>query len=70
MEVDLRELFESSPVLVIFFVIAIGYMLGKRNIAGFELGASGGVLLVGLVFGHFGFKGHPLVGTIGFTLFI
>lgn len=70
MEVDLRVLFESSPVLVIFFVIAIGYLLGKRNIAGFELGASGGVLLVGLVFGHFGFKGHPLVGTIGFTLFI
>lgn len=70
MEVNLNELFQSSPVLVIFFVIAIGYMLGKRNVFGFELGASGGVLLVGLVFGHFGFKGHPLVGTIGFTLFI
>ena len=27
----------------------IGYLLGKRNIAGFELGPSGGVLLVGLV---------------------
>ena len=70
MQINPYELFQNSPALVVFFVIAIGYMLGKRNILGFELGASGGVLLVGLVFGHFGFKGHPLVGTIGFAIFI
>ncbi|MCG8543899.1 MAG: transporter, partial [Alphaproteobacteria bacterium] len=30
----------------------------------------GGVLLVGLLFGHFGFDSHPFLGTIGFILFI
>ena len=70
MEVDVYALFKATPALVVFVVIGLGYLLGKQNIAGFELGPTGGVLLVGLVFGHYGFEGIPLVGTIGFTIFI
>jgi len=70
MEIDLYDLFKQSPALVIFVAIGLGYLIGKVNIRGFELGSTGGVLLVGLLFGHFGFDGHPFLGTIGFILFI
>ena len=70
MEIDLYDLFKQSPALVIFVAIGLGYLIGKVNIRGFELGSTGGVLLVGLLFGHLGFDGHPLLGTIGFILFI
>ncbi len=70
MEIDVYELFKATPALVVFVVIGFGYFLGKLNIRGFELGPTGGVLLVGLLFGHFGFEGIPLVGMIGFTIFI
>jgi len=70
MEIDLYALFKQSPSLVIFTAIGLGYLIGKVNIRGFELGSTGGVLLVGLLFGHFGFDGNPLLGTIGFILFI
>ena len=70
MEVDVYELFKATPALVVFVVIGLGYFLGKLNIRGFELGPTGGVLLVGLLFGHFGFEGIPLVGVIGFTIFM
>jgi len=70
MEIDLSELFKQSPSLIIFVAIGVGYLIGKVNIKGFELGATGGVLIVGLLFGHFGYSGHPFLGTIGFILFI
>ena len=70
MEIDLYDLFKQSPELVIFVAIGLGYLIGKVNIRGFELGPTGGVLLVGLLFGHFGFDEHPFLGTIGFILFI
>ncbi|MCH7931025.1 MAG: transporter [Proteobacteria bacterium] len=70
MEIELYDLFKQSPALVIFVAIGLGYLIGKVNIRGFELGPTGGVLLVGLLFGHFGFDEHPFLGTIGFILFI
>ncbi len=70
MEIDLYGLFQQSPALVVFVAIGLGYLIGKVNIRGFELGSTGGVLLVGLLFGHIGFEGNPLLGSIGFILFI
>lgn len=70
MEIDFSELFRQSPALIIFVAIGLGYLIGKVNIKGFELGPTGGVLIIGLLFGHFGYAGDPLLGTIGFILFI
>ncbi|MCG8544453.1 MAG: hypothetical protein MJE12_09615, partial [Alphaproteobacteria bacterium] len=70
MEIDVYDLFQKNPALVVFVAIGLGYLIGKLNIGGFELGSTGGVLLVGLLFGHFGFDSHPFLGTIGFILFI
>ena len=56
MEIDIYDLFKTTPALVVFLVIGFGYFLGKLNIGGFELGPTGGVLLIGLLFGHFGLE--------------
>ncbi len=70
MEINLFNLFSENPALVVFVAIGLGFLVGRINIKGFELGSTSGVLLVGLVFGHFGFSSEPIIGTVGFVLFI
>lgn len=70
MQVDLYKLLQENLTLTVFVVIALGYLLARIKIAGIELGATTGVLLAGLIFGHFGLQIHEMVGTFGFVLFI
>jgi len=70
MEIDFYKLFESSPILMLFTVIAAGLLVGKIKIGSIQLGSTTGVLLTGLLFGHLGFKGEPMMGTFGFSIFI
>lgn len=70
MSIDFAQIFQKDSVLVIFTIIAIGYLLGNIKIARFEIGVTGGVLLCALLFGHYGFEIDPVVQSIGFTLFI
>jgi len=70
LEIDFFRLLVENPTLIFFSAIAFGYLVGKVNVRGFEIGATGGVLLVGLLFGHFGMEPQPILGTIGFALFI
>lgn len=70
MQVDLYRLLNENLTLTVFAVIALGYLLARIKIAGIELGSTTGVLLAGLILGHFGLKIHELVGTFGFILFI
>jgi len=70
MEIDLFKILSDNPVLMIFFVIGLGYLIGRIKVFGIEAGPTIGVLLVGLLFGHWGFTVHGNVGTFGFTIFI
>lgn len=70
MEINLFNLFSENLALVVFVAIGLGFLIGRINIRGFELGSTSGVLLVGLAFGHFGIRSEPIIGTIGFVLFI
>lgn len=70
MEIDLYSLLQGDEVLVIFTVITIGYLLGKVSVKGVSLGNVTGVLIVGLIFGSFGFTGNSQIATFGFTIFI
>jgi putative transport protein len=63
-------LLEANPVLTLFLVLGVGYLIGRIQIAGFGLGPVGGVLFAGLIFGYFGFDMSPAAQTFGFTLFI
>lgn len=70
MTIDFSSIFHQDSVLVIFTIIAIGYLIGNIRIARFEIGVTGGVLLCALLFGHYGYTIDPIVQSIGFTLFI
>ena len=70
MQIDLYAILSRDTTLVVFAAIAIGFLVGRLRIGGFQLGATGGVLISALAFGHFGFTVDPVVQTIGFTLFI
>ncbi len=70
MEIDLYDLLKDNQVLIIFTVIALGYLLGKINLYGFELGSVTGVLIAGLFLGAWGFTSNPDMATFGFTIFI
>ena len=66
----LDTLLRQNPVALLFVVLAIGYLIGKQSIRGFELGPVTGVLFAGLLFGHFGYEISSTVQTFGFVMFI
>ena len=70
MEIDIVELLRANPPLVLFLLLGLGLLLGRLRIAGVEIGAVTGVLLVGLVIGHRGLEIPVSSHSIGFTLFI
>lgn len=66
----LDYLLRENPVGLLFVILAVGYLIGKTKVRGFELGPVTGVLFAGLVFGHFGFELSPEAQTFGFVMFI
>lgn len=66
----LNNLLQQQPVLVFFLVLGLGYFIGGIRVFGINLGSVGGVLIAGLLFGHFGFTMYPVMQTMGFALFI
>lgn len=70
MEIDLRTILGSNPLLLTFTVIGIGYLVGHIRIASIAVGPTAGVLLAGLLFGHLGYPDIGWAGTFGFALFI
>ena len=67
----IRTLLEQQPLMALFLVIAIGYLVGEINVKGFSLGV-GAVLFVALAIGWFAPKSvpAPMVGTLGLALFL
>ena len=64
------ELLDSYNGLLFFTILGIGYLLGKVSVKGFSLGPVAGVLFVGIVFGHYGYRFGPSAQAVGFALFI
>jgi putative transport protein len=64
------DLCRSYPQIPVFLAIAIGYLIGKIKIFGFNLGSTAGVLLAALVLGQMDVTITPLLKTVGFALFI
>ncbi|WP_243424745.1 permease [Mordavella massiliensis] len=59
----------GNTLMIVFLVAVIGYLVGSIKIRGVELGTAG-VLLVALVFGHFGFEVPNLVRELGLICFV
>ena len=70
MAIDVVALLSESPILLIFTVIGLGYLVANIRIAGIPVGPVIGVLLVALLFGHVGFSAPPGASGFGFALFI
>lgn len=67
----MKEFFASllSPMMTVFLIGALGYVVGSVKVKGISLGTAG-VLLVALVFGHFGAKIDASVRNIGLVCFV
>ncbi|MDT8861318.1 YidE/YbjL duplication [Alkalihalobacillus sp. MEB130] len=59
----------EEPLLLLFVILFLGSMLGQAQIKGLSLGTSG-VLLVAMLFGHFGYQVSMTVQNLGLSLFI
>ncbi len=64
------ELLHGQPVLTLFLILGIGYLIGGIRIGSFSLGPVAGVLFAGLFLGHFDFLMSPGAQSVGFALFI
>jgi putative transport protein len=67
---QLYQLLQQQPVLTLFLIIGVGYLVGNIRIGSFSLGPVAGVLFSGLFLGHFGFRMSPGAQAVGFALFI
>ncbi len=70
MEIEIYTLLRDNWLLLLFLVIGLGYLVGNIRIAGTPVGPTIGVLLAGLLFGHYGLTVSQAVGSFGFALFI
>jgi putative transport protein len=70
MEIDIYALLADNPLLLVFVVLGLGLLVGRIKIGPTPLGSTIGVLVVGLVFGHYGLMLSEMVGTFGFAMFI
>ncbi len=59
----------EEPLFLLFFILFLGSWLGQTKVKGLSLG-SAGVLLIAMVFGHFGYQVSPIVQNFGLSLFI
>lgn len=59
----------TNDLFIIFAILVLGYIIGRITVCGLNLG-SAGVLLVALVFGHFGVTVPDVIGDIGLVLFV
>lgn len=66
----LVELLRTQPVLLLFTLLVLGYVIGGISIKGFSLGPVAGVLFAGIFFGHEGLRITPGAQAVGFALFI
>lgn len=61
--------FFKEPLPILFSILFLGSALGQMKIKGISMGTSG-VLLIAMVFGHFGFEVPPVIQQFGLGLFI
>lgn len=58
-----------DPLLAVFLIAALGYLIGEVKIRDIKIGSSG-ILLIALLFGHFGCKIPSLIRNLGLALFV
>ncbi len=67
---EVVEFLRHNEVILLFLVMALGYILGHIKIGWFSLGTIAGSLIVGLVIGMAKFDISPIIKSVGFGVFI
>ena len=63
------EFLNNTSVFPIFLIAALGYLIGSIKIKGVALGTAG-ILIIALVFGHFGILVPSIIQNLGLICFI
>ncbi len=63
------DFLQNNIVLTIFLIGALGYLLGSIQVKGISLGTAG-ILIVALIFGHFGIVTPAFVQNLGLICFV
>lgn len=58
-----------NPLSYLFLIIGLGYLLGSIDFLGIKFGNSA-IIVVGMLFGHFGAELPEMVGTLGLVFFL
>ena len=59
----------NNPFITMFLICLLGYILGSIKFIKISLGSSG-ILLIALVFGHFGFSTPDVIRNLGLIMFV
>lgn len=59
----------NNPLVTLFLILAVGVFIGQISVRGITLDISA-IILVAIVFGHFGFSVPPILQELGLVLFI
>lgn len=59
----------ANSIFMIFLTLTLGYLFGRISFGGLKFGTSG-VLVVALIFGHFGMTVPGILGSVGLVLFL
>ena len=66
----LLTILHAQPVLTLFLILGMGYLIGGIRVGSFSLGPVAGVLFAGIFLGHFDFRMEAGPQAVGFALFI
>lgn len=66
---DILSYLQQHQIILLFLVIALGFLFGRIRLWGFSFEASG-ILFVAMVFGHYGLTLDSAFQTFGLILFI
>ena len=70
MEIEIIDIIKNNPQLLVFILLALGFWVGKFRLGSIVLGTPAAILVVGTVFGYFGFELPPLLGAFSFLIFL
>lgn len=65
----IKDLLQNN-LLLLTVILSLGTLLGKLKIGNVVVSASGGVLLIALIFGHLGFSLPQELSNLGFAFFM
>ncbi len=70
MALQIVDIVKNNPQLLAFILLALGFWVGKIKLGSLVPGPQAGILVMGTVFGYFGFELPPLLGDFSFLLFL